>query len=88
MSGLDTEDLLDNFLQDLELSHKLTRTKRGEARPKITIEIYKTPNGYAVVVDQRFDTRNLLEKWTNVTLKRDDLLCVRWSTFGQRTKAF
>ena len=42
------------------------------------IKTYKTPNGYAVVVDQRFDTRELLEKWSNVELKRDDLLCYAW----------
>lgn len=39
----------------------------------------KTPNGYAVVVDHGFDTRQLLEKWnTSVTPKRDSLLCYAW----------
>ena len=38
--------------------------------------IYKTPNGYAIVVDHGFDTRELMKKWENydITLKRDDLL--------------
>ena len=38
--------------------------------------IYKTPNGYAVVVEHGFDTRELMKKWENydITLKRDDLL--------------
>ena len=38
--------------------------------------IYKTPNGYAVIVDHGFDTRELMKKWENydITLKRDDLL--------------
>ena len=38
--------------------------------------IYKTPNGYAVVVERGFDTRELMKKWENydITLKRDDLL--------------
>lgn len=31
------------------------------------------------VVDQRFDTRELLDKWTNVELKRDDLVCMEWA---------
>ena len=26
-----------------------------------------------------FDTRELLQKWTNVELKRDDLLCAKWA---------
>lgn len=40
---------------------------------------YKTPHGYALIVDHGFDCRELLEKYTYVTLKRDDLLCVSWS---------
>ena len=38
--------------------------------------IYKTPNGYAVVVEHGFDTRELMKKWENydITLKRDELL--------------
>lgn len=43
-----------------------------------THETYETPNGYAVVVDRGFDTRELLKKWENVELKRDDLLCIAW----------
>lgn len=40
---------------------------------------HKTPHGYAVIVDHGFDCRELLEKWgEDVTLKRDDLLCVKW----------
>lgn len=40
---------------------------------------YKTPNGYAIVVSQGFDARELLEKYKDiVTLKRDDLLCIAW----------
>lgn len=42
--------------------------------------IHKTPNGYAVVVNRGFDTRELLAKWKNVELKRDDLLCIDWKT--------
>ena len=41
------------------------------------IKTYKTPNGYAVVVEHGFDTRELMEKWgEEVTLKRDDLLFI------------
>ena len=40
------------------------------------IEKHKTPNGYAVVVEHGFDTRELIEKWKDydITLKKDELL--------------
>jgi hypothetical protein len=42
-------------------------------------DIHKTPNGYAVVTNRGFDTRELFKKWDkDVTLKKDDLLCVGW----------
>lgn len=46
-----------------------------------------TPNGYGIIIDHGFDTRKLLDgysdiacaKWSDiVTVKRDDLLCVDW----------
>ena len=44
------------------------------------ITYVKTPNGYAVITEHGFDSRELLQKWSNdVTLKRDDLICVRWA---------
>ena len=45
----------------------------------MNVVVHKTPNGYGVVVNQRFDTRELLTKWTNVELKRDNLVCVEWA---------
>lgn len=74
----DTDELLNEFVDDILYYHNNTMSKHDETRPEINIEKYKTPNGYAVIVDQRFDTRQLLEKWTNVELKRDDLLCYKW----------
>ena len=45
----------------------------------IVTEVYKTPHGFAVITDRGFDTRELFAKWTkDVTLKRDDLICVNW----------
>lgn len=39
----------------------------------------RTPNGYAVITNRGFDTKELLNKWNeNVTLKKDDLICVCW----------
>lgn len=80
VDGEDTEALLEEFLNDVQKCHENTQTKKGGTPPHMTVETYQTPNGYEVVVDQRFDTRELLEKWTNVELKRDDLLCVKWAT--------
>lgn len=43
------------------------------------IDAHQTPNGFAVIVDHGFDTRDLLKKWDKyVTLKRDDFLCCNW----------
>ena len=67
------------ILADAEHYHKNTQTKKDAKRPTMNVEVHKTPNGYGVVVDQRFDTRELLAKWTNVELKRDDLVCVEWA---------
>lgn len=40
---------------------------------------YRTPHGFAFVINKHFDTRELMNKWAeDVTLKRDDLLCVDW----------
>ena len=79
VEGKNTEEFLQEFLADVQYYHETTQTKQGEVRPTMTVKTYKTPNGYGVVVDQRFDTRELLAKWTNVELKRDDLVCVKWA---------
>ena len=44
----------------------------------ITYIVHNTPNGYAIVTEHGFDTRDLLEKFSDVdiTLKRDDMLFV------------
>ena len=49
--------------------------------PEVEVDIHPTPHGYAVITNRGFDTRKLFEKWTkDVTLKRDDLLCIDWRT--------
>ena len=79
VEGQDTDELLKEFLLDMQSCHENTQTKRDQSRLTMTVETHRTPNGYGVIVDQRFDTRSLLDKWTNVSLKRDDLLCVKWA---------
>ena len=66
VEGEDTDELLKAFKKDLPLD--------------ANYHDFKTPNGYAVVVDHGFDTRELLAKWPNVELKRDGLLCRQWAT--------
>lgn len=68
-----------SFVDDIKYFYTTTKNKKkkkDEIKPPIKIETYKTPNGYAVIIDQRLDTRELLKRWKNVELKRDDLYCV------------
>lgn len=80
VEGQDNEKLVHKFVEDLLLAHENTKTKNGQKRPKMSVKLHKTPNGYAVIVNQRFDTRQLLQDYKNVELKRDDLLCYSWDT--------
>lgn len=41
------------------------------------VSAYETPNGFAVVTEKGFDTRELLDKWKDVELKRDAMLFVK-----------
>lgn len=80
VDGQDTEKFVYKFVEDLLLAHENTQTKKDQKRPQMSVKLHQTPNGYAVVVDQRFDTRQLLQDYPNVELKRDDLLCYAWDT--------
>lgn len=50
------------------------------SKKPISVNVHKTPNGYAVITDRGFDTRPLYEKWQRevANLKRDDMLCCKW----------
>lgn len=69
IEGKDLHEALNEFVKDLR------RELISHDDKDWTIVMHKTPNGYAVIADKRFDTRKLLEKWSNVSLKRDDLYC-------------
>lgn len=44
-------------------------------------QVYRTPNGYAVIVNHGFDLRDFTERYNDVaTIKRDDMLCLKWQT--------
>ena len=79
IEGQDTEVLLTKFVEGLHIAHETTQTKKGQKRPPISVTLHKTPNGYSVIVNQRFDTRQLLQQYPNVELKRDAMLCYDWS---------
>lgn len=64
----ENETMIEEFISDIEKAGLL----------KNEIQTHKTPNGYAVIVERGFDTRELLCKWPKVELKRDDLLCIDW----------
>lgn len=54
----------------------------------IEIDIHKTINGYAVIVNHGFDTRRIMEKWKSkgVELKRDDMLLVAWDKTPEKER--
>lgn len=59
-----------DFLCDVLLYSKLSMDE---------VRIYKTPNGFAIICERGFDTRDLMKKWQGkVELKRDDVLLVMW----------
>lgn len=77
----DDLDKVDEFVEDVKKYSTVTHPKQKESVP-IEVVKHKTPNGYAVIVSHGFDTRELLAKWKDVGLKRDDLLCIEWSKKG------
>ena len=77
IENVDLEESLKSFVEDVNQAYNETENRKEN----LEITTHKTPNGYAVITNQRFDTRKLMEKWKdNVELKRDDLLCYSWKT--------
>lgn len=79
--ALEKKWMFDFDNSDSELANQFTQDIY-EIVPDAEVVKYKTPHGYAIVVDKHFDTRELLDRWhdkdVDVTLKRDDLLCADW----------
>ena len=65
----DTE--LDNFIDDI---------KSVESINPSDIHPYKSPNGWNIVVDHGFDSRQLMEKYKDkeISLNRDGMICAKW----------
>ena len=70
------EDKIQEFVEDVKLTCFLNTGINSDD----LVLMRKTVTGAAVIVGNHFDTRELLKRWPNVTLKRDDLLCVLWKT--------
>ena len=83
IENVNLDEKLNEFIDDIIEEFRNTKTKKQTKRQEPVIITHKTPNGYAVVVNNGFDTRKLLEKWTNVSLKKDSLLCFAWKTKGK-----
>lgn len=67
------ETLLAEFVADVEREN----SQYQNSEP-VQILTQRTVNGYVVIVSHGFDTRNLLKKWSDVELKRDDYICCFW----------
>lgn len=66
------ESKLNEFIQDaIDAS-----TKHGQ--PPVDIEVYKTPNGHAVIASHGFDSSEFSQKWGKDTVKKDAMLCTYW----------
>lgn len=75
MFDFDSQDktLLAEFLADVE-----RESSQYQNSEPVQILTQRTVNGYVVIVSHGFDTRNLLKKWSDVELKRDDYICCFW----------
>lgn len=85
MFDIDTLDevMLHEFLKELESYGFLMTDEENffseTENSELLYYMTQTPNGYAVLVNRGFDTREILkdrEDW--VTLKRDDLVLIDW----------
>lgn len=69
--------LFDFDYNDLTLVHEFINDLISCGVNYRKISLSKTPNGFAVVTEHGFDTRNLLNKWEKVELKRDGMLFIK-----------
>ena len=58
---------LDQFEKDIK-----------EIDKDIELLFIRTPNGFSVIPNKRFDTRELLKKYPNMEVKRDDSYCFNY----------
>ena len=74
LSDNEFDDKTQEFVEDVKLTCFLNTGINSDD----LVLMRKTVTGAAVIVGNHFDTRELLKRWPNVTLKRDDLMLVMW----------
>ena len=62
-----------------EFVDEMTAVAMKYSNKEFTVEKHKTPNGYGLVVNRGFKFDELNKDW-EFGVKKDDLLCVKWST--------
>lgn len=73
------EKQLEKFINDLKLAYEETKASNKKLEGELKYSIKKTPNFYAVILEQRFKTLWIDEKWKNLaTIKKDALYCTAW----------
>ena len=70
---------LKEFLSDLAIAYEETKKINKKLTGEFIFSVRTTPNYYAVILEQRFKTAEVEEKWKDlVTLKKDALYCAAW----------
>ena len=70
---------LKEFLSDLATAYEETKKLNKKLTGEFKFSVLTTPNYYAVILEERFKTSEVEEKWKElVTLKKDALYCAAW----------
>ncbi len=70
---------LKEFLSDLATAYEETKKINKKLTGEFKFTVRTTPNYYAVILEQRFKTAEVEEKWKDlITLKKDALYCAAW----------
>lgn len=70
---------LKEFLSDLATAYEETKKINKKLTGEFKFSVRTTPNYYAVVLEERFKTDWVDEKWKELaTLKKDALYCAAW----------
>lgn len=73
------EKQLEKFIDDLKLAYEETKETNKKLEGDLKYLVKKTPNFYAVILEERFKTIWVDEKWKDLaTLKKDALYCAAW----------
>lgn len=72
-------DEVEEFVKDLKEAFSKHLKRYGLEEKELEVEVLKSPNYYTVVLEDRFDTREIDEKWKGVAeIKKDCLYCLYW----------